>query len=489
MPAPLTLNTPKMLIDGKLVGASDGATFPLFNPATGTQIAEVPEATEQDVNTAVAAANRAFPAWSALDPSKRGACLKKLAALIREHNYELALLEAQSMGRPVDDYFEGFAAAGNFDHYAEAWSQIQGTASLNTPGYVTMTLRQPYGVVAAIIPWNVPVLFFSSKTAPALITGNTVVLKTSEKAPLAAAKVAELVHKAGFPPGVFNIIHGHGQPSGAALAAHMDVRALSFTGSGRTGRLIQETAAKTNLKKVILELGGKSPVIVFEDADLELAVKDTMRSVQFNSGQVCMANSRVYVQDTIADKFIAACKQNLAAVKAGDPTKRGTVHGPQADKIQYNNVLKFIEEGKKSGTLALGGNGNLDSTGGFFIEPTIFLDTPENAKIMKEEVFGPVVNINVIKTEEEAIRKANDTEYGLYAAVYTKDIDRAMRVSKELNSGYVGINCTSPSTAKDLPFGGYKASGQGREGWQHSIDNFLETKSIMMKVGASESKL
>ncbi|KAF5008140.1 hypothetical protein FDECE_5576 [Fusarium decemcellulare] len=473
---------PLMLIDGKLVGASDAGTFPLYNPATGAQIADVPEATEQDVNTAVAAAQRAFPAWSAMDPAKRGACLKKLGALIRESRHELALGEAKSMGRPLAEFFEGFAAASTYEHYAEAWGNIQGQSSLNTPGYVTMTFRQPYGVVAAIIPWNAPLLFFATKTAPALITGNTVVVKSSEKAPLAAAKVAELVNEAGFPPGVFNIISGHGKPSGARLAEHMDVRALSFTGSGRTGRLIQEVAARTNLKKVILELGGKSPVIVFDDADLDQAANDTMHSIQWNSGQVCMANSRVYVQDTIADRFVEACKQKLASVKAGDPTKDGVNHGPQADKIQYNNVLSYIEEGKKSGTLALGGKGTLDSTGGFFVEPTIFLNTPENSKIMKEEVFGPVVNINIIKTEEEAIQKANDTEYGLYAAVYTKDLDRAMRVSKELNSGYVGVNCTSPQTARDLPFGGYKMSGQGREGWLHSMDNFLETKSVMMKI-------
>ncbi|KAF5019530.1 hypothetical protein F66182_8472 [Fusarium sp. NRRL 66182] len=473
---------PLMLIDGQLVEASDGKSFPLFNPATGAKVAQVPEATKDDVDRAVASAQRAFPEWSALAPAKRGGYLKKLAALIKEHNDELALLEARSMGRPLPHFFDGYAASSNFEHYAEAWGQIQGQSSLNTPGYVNMTFRQPFGVVAAIIPWNAPLIFFSSKTAPALITGNTVVLKSSEKAPLGAAKFAELIHKAGFPPGVFNVVSGHGNPSGAALASHMDVRVLSFTGSGRTGRAIQEAAAKSNLKKVILELGGKSPAIIFEDADLDQAVKDTMHSIQINSGQVCMANSRVYVQDTIADRYIEAAKKALAAVKAGDPTKDGVNHGPQADKTQYDTVLRYIEEGKKTSTLALGGKGSFDSTGGCFVEPTIFLDTPEDAKIMKEEIFGSVVNINVIKTEEEAIQKANDTEFGLYAAVYTKNLDRAMRVAKAIDSGYVGINCTSPAVAEDMPFGGYKTSGQGREGWKHSIDNFLEVKTVMIKV-------
>ncbi|QPC76868.1 hypothetical protein HYE68_007620 [Fusarium pseudograminearum] len=479
---------PIMLIDGQLVEASDGNSFPLFNPATGDKVADVPEATKDDTNRAVAAAQRAFPEWSAMDPAQRGSYLKKLASLIKEHNDELALLEAKSMGRPLAEFFEGYLAAASYEHYAESWPHIQGQASLNTPGYVTMTLRQPFGVVAAIIPWNASLLFFAGKSAPALITGNTVVLKSSEKAPLGAAKLAELIHKAGFPPGVFNVLSGHGNPSGVTLASHMDVRAISFTGSSPTGRAIQEAAAKSNLKKVILELGGKSPVIIFDDADLEQAAKDTMHSIQWNSGQACIANSRVYVQESIAHNFVQACKKALSAAKPGDPTEKGINHGPQADKIQYERVMSYINEGKQSGTLELGGNGNLEKTGGFFVEPTIFLNTPEDAKVMKEEIFGPVVNINTIKTEEEAIEKANDTEYGLYAAVYTKNVDRAMRVTQKLNSGYVGINCTSPTTARDLPFGGYKSSGQGREGWLYSLDNFLEVKSVMMKVD-SGSKL
>lgn len=430
----------------------------------------------------MAAAKAAFPSWSETDPSVRASYMKKLAALLRQHSPELARLEAMSMGRPVDQYIDAFAAAGHYDHYAEAWCHIQGQASVNTPGYMTMTLRQPFGVVAAIIPWNVPVLFFASKTAPALVAGNTVVLKSSEKAPLASARVAELVREAGFPPGVFNVLCGHGVPAGAALSRHMDVRAISFTGSGRTGRAIQEAAAKSNLKKVILELGGKSPALIFADADIEKAVQETAHSIQWNSGQVCMANSRVYVHKDVADKYIEAFKKRFAAVSAGDPLQKGIDHGPQADEVQYKSVMAYIEEGKQAGSLALGGKGNLESTNGFFVEPTVFLDTPEQARVMKEEIFGPVVNINTFETEAEAIKKANDTEYGLYASVYTKDISRALRIAKALESGYVGVNCTSPATAKDLPFGGYKASGQGREGWLHSLDNFLETKSIMIKV-------
>ncbi|KAH8747162.1 aldehyde dehydrogenase domain-containing protein [Diaporthe sp. PMI_573] len=476
---------PRMLINGELVEASDKKTFTLHNPATTSKLADVPEATEDDANAAVAAAKAAFPSWSETAPAKRGSYMQKLASLIRSHNEELAALEAQSMGKPVTGYFDAYAAAGKFDHYAASWSQIKGETSLNAPGKISMTFRQPYGVVAAIIPWNVPLLFFASKAAPALITGNTVVVKTSEKAPLAAAKVAELIKEAGFPPGVFNVISGHGNPSGAVLASHMDVRALTFTGSARTGRLIQEAAAKSNLKKVILELGGKSPALIFEDADLEKAVADTSHSIQSNSGQVCMANSRVYVQKSIAPKFVEAFQKKFAQVNAGDPTKKETNHGPQADGFQYHNVLKYIEEGKTAGgSLALGGKGKLDSMGGYFIEPTVFLDTPENTRFMKEEIFGPVVNISTFETEEEAIKVANNTEFGLYAAVFTKDLDRAMRVAKALESGYVGINCTSPNIAPDMPFGGYKSSGQGREGGTNSLDNFLEVKTILIDLGS-----
>ncbi|CAI4214043.1 unnamed protein product [Parascedosporium putredinis] len=428
---------PRMLIGGQLVEASDKASFPIYNPATREKVADVPEATEADVNTAVAAAKDAFPAWSALDPAARGAYLKKLAALIRQNNAELALLEASSMGRPVSEYIDGFAAAGHFEHYSEAWPHIQGQSSLNTPGFVTMTWRQPYGVVGAIIPWNVPLLFFASKAAPALIAGNTVVLKSSEKAPWPPPASPSSSTK----PGSRRRVQRHLGPRRTlrrgAVGAHGRARAHVYW-LRRTGRLIQEVAAKTNLKKVVLELGGKSPAIVFADADVEKAVAETMHSIQWNSGQVCMANSRVYVQEDVAPRFVEAFKQKFAAVKAGNPADKEVHHGPQADEVQYKNVMGFIEEGKKTGSLALGGNGTLDATG--------------------EEVFGPVVNINTFKTEEEAVAKANDTVFGLYAAVYTKDISRALRVAKALESGYVGVNTTSPRTGRDMPFGGYKMS-------------------------------
>jgi aldehyde dehydrogenase (NAD+) len=297
-----------------------------------------------------------------------------------------------------------------------------------------------------------------------------------------SARVGHFIQEAGFPPGIINIVTGFGNVSGSVLSHHMDVRALSFTGSNRTGTLIQQASSKSNLKPVFLEPGGKSPAIVFEDADLEAAAEETQNSVQTNSGQTCMANSRIYVQDSVAENFIKLLEEKFGPVKLGDPTLHETNHGPQADKVQYNNVLKYLEIGKKDGKLITGGNPDSHENG-YFIPPTIFTGLPEDSQIMKEEVFGPVVNINSFKTEEEVMAKANDTEYGLYAAVFTKNIDRAMRFAKGLEAGTVGVNCTSPVTGKDTPFGGYKESGLGREGLPfYSLHNFLETKWVIIKI-------
>lgn len=259
----------------------------------------------------------------------------------------------------------------------------------------------------------------------------------------------------------------------------MDVRLITFTGSGRTGRLIREAAAKSNMKNVVLELGGKSPAVIFDDADLERAANETSHSVQWNSGQVCMANSRVYVHASVAERFVELFKESFKAVRLGDPLDPEVNHGPQADHAQYNIVKKYFEMGKQDGKLAIGGVP--EDTVGYFIQPTIFLDTPENAQIMKDEVFGPIVNINVFTNEEEVIRMANDTEFGLYSSVYTRDIDRALRFAKASEAGTVAINCTSPTGAFDLPFGGYKSSGVAREGIHDSLDNYLETKTVIIR--------
>ena len=297
-----------------------------------------------------------------------------------------------------------------------------------------------------------------------------------------SAKFATLVEKAGFPPGVFNILSGHGHTSGSVLAHHMDVRVLSFTGSGATGRLIQAASANSNLKKVVLELGGKSPAVIFNDADLEKAAAETQHSIKWNSGQVCVANSRIYVQEEVAEQFIALFERQFRDVVAGDPTDQATNHGPQADESQFNSVRAYIEGAKASGRQILGAARDGLPDDGYFVPPTIFLDVAEDAKITKEEIFGPVVVINTFKTEDEVVRKANDTEFGLYAAVYTRDVNRALRMAKMLEAGTVGVNCTSPSGARDMPFGGWKGSGVGREGFTVSMDHYLETKTVLMSV-------
>ncbi|KAL3258021.1 hypothetical protein ABHI18_006379 [Aspergillus niger] len=337
----------------------------------GIQDLKLHEANKADVNEAVAGAKAAFPAWRDLSPTQRGKYFHKLASLIREHEQEFARLEALSSGKPVSRYIDASVAADAFSYFAEAGWTVQGSSSWNTPGQLNITSREPYGVVAAIIPWNVPFAFFGIKIAPALAAGNTIVLKSSEKAPLTA----------GFPPGVVNVLSGYGPTTGAILASHMEVRCLSFTGSTQTGRKIQSYAALSNLKTVHVELGGKTPAIIFPDADLESAAAQTSFSVQIFSGQTCNANSRIYVHESVADKFLAMFKSMFGAAVLGDPLDKET---PRSTGRSNPN--------------------------GYFIKPTVFENAPEDAQIMKEEVFGPVVVINTFRTEEEVLAKANDSD-------------------------------------------------------------------------------
>ncbi|RAK86199.1 betaine-aldehyde dehydrogenase [Aspergillus costaricaensis CBS 115574] len=470
----------RLFINGEFRPSSDDKTFPVINPFTQELAADVHEANKADVSDAVAGAKAAFPAWRDLSPTQRGKYFHKLASLIREHEQELARLEALSSGKPVSRYIDASVAADAFCYFAEAGWTVQGSSSWNTPGQLNITSKEPYGVVAAIIPWNVPFAFFGIKIAPALAAGNTIVLKSSEKAPLTCAFGAKLIAEAGFPPGVVNVLSGYGPTTGAILASHMEVRCLSFTGSTLTGRKIQSYAALSNMKTVHAELGGKTPAIIFPDADLESAAAQTSFSIQIFSGQTCNANSRIYVHESVADKFLGLFKSMFGAAVLGNPLDNETTLGPQVDQVQYERVKSYLLAGEKEGELTLGG----DAKNGYFIKPTVFENTPEDAQIMKEEIFGPVVVINTFRTEEEVLAKANDSEYGLYAAVFTRDIDRAVRVSKLLEAGTVGVNCTSPCMPKDMPFGGFKGSGMGRESFLHSMDGYLETKAILIQAGS-----
>jgi aldehyde dehydrogenase (NAD+) len=351
---------------------------------------------------------------------------------------------------------------------------------LNTKDHVNITFRQPFGVCGGIIPWNIPLLMLINKVGPALVTGNTLVLKSSEKSPLSSLFVAKLAQEIGLPKGVLNVLSGFGRPCGEAIAKHMDIRKLSFTGSVIAGRAIKKAAAESNLKNVTLELGGKSPLVIFEDAELAKAIPAAAFSILANSGQACIASSRVYVHASIADKFMAGMKAAMVEMgKSGDALVAGTRRGPQADKIQFDRVMSYLQSAKDEKIdIPLGGH--REGEKGYFIEPTIIANAPEDSKVMKEEIFGPVVCINTFTDEEEVLEKANDTEYGLYASVFTKDISRALRVAKRLEAGSVGVNCTSPTMAIDMPFGGFKQSGDGRELSKYSTDYWTELKSVFI---------
>lgn len=369
-------------------------------------------------------------------------------------------------------------AINGLRHIAGRAYEIQGETSLNTPGFLNLTFRQPYGVCGAITPWNVPLLMVTQKLGPALLTGNTIVIKTSEKAPLSALVLAKCCQEIDLPKGVVNILSGFGQPCGDAIARHMDIRKLSFTGSTATGKAIKRAAAESNLKNVTLELGGKSPLIIFEDADIQKAAQAAAFSILVNSGQACVASSRVYVQSSIASEFTSAVKTAMAAMgTSGDPLVAGTARGPQADKLQFDRVVGFLEEAKSEGAEIVMGGGHEEKQG-YYIQPTIFKNVPETSRVFREEIFGPVMCLGTFDDEETVLKSANDSEFGLYASVFTRDISRGIRVAKRFEAGNVGINCSSPTGAVDMPFGGWKQSGEGQENSKHGMEAWTELKSV-----------
>jgi len=413
-PIPIDKIETRLYINGAFSESSDEGTFKVISPFTQEKVVDMSEASVEDTNRAVAAAKAAFLNWSELSPDVRGGYLKRLGALIGGASSKLAQLEAISSGRPVSQYIDAMYAENLTEHFAAAsWEGAHGKSSLNTPGFVGMTFRQPIGPVAVIIPWNLSVAFVAMKVVPALAAGCTVVLKGSEKSPLTVAKVASLVHEVGFPPGVFNILSGHGSPSGSTLASHMDIRAINFTGSTATGRNVQAAAAASNLKKVILELGGKSPAIIFDDADVEKAAAETAGSLIFLMGQACIANTRIYVQESVADRFKSVFLTIWKGISKGDPLLPETQQGPQADSIQHERIKQYLEAAKSGkGKLELGGHATGVDGKGYFIEPTVYSEVAEDEKTQREEIFGPFVSINTFKTEQEAVAKANDSEYG-----------------------------------------------------------------------------
>ncbi|KAJ9630061.1 hypothetical protein H2204_008716 [Knufia peltigerae] len=475
----------RCFINNEFVEAKE--TFAIHNPSNGELTARVSQADVDLVNSAVDAAEAAGPAWAALGSTTRAECLSRLADLLIANTQQLCRLEAISVGKVVTFYPAEIQWAADVLRYnAGLAREIHGETSMTTAGFLNMTIRLPYGVCGAICPWNGPLIAIALKAGPALVTGNTLILKPSEKSPLTALYMAKLIIDAGFPPGVFNIVPGHGRVTGAAIASHMRIRKLAFTGSTATGRIVKKLAAESNLKDVTLELGGKSPLIVFPDADLEQAVVMAAFSIAYNSGQICIASSRVYVHESIADKFVELYVAELKKImgKAGDALDPTTTHAPQADALQYERIMGYIDGANREGAKLVTGGKRIGEKG-YFVEPTVFFNPGQSSTINREEVFGPVASVNTFTSEEEVLKLANDTEYGLYASVFTKDLNRALRFAKELESGMVGVNCTSPTMPFDLPFGGSKQSGEGRECSLKALQAWTETKTVMIKVSTS----
>jgi aldehyde dehydrogenase (NAD+) len=474
----------KLLIDNQWVDSASGKTFPTINPATGEVICQVAEADAADVDRAVRAARHAFEKgpWRKTAAAERGRLLNRLADLIERHADELARLESLDNGKP-------YAVAGAADlpltiacyRYYAGWAdKVQGRTIPISGDYFCYTRLEPVGVVGQIIPWNFPLLMQAWKLAPALATGNTVVMKPAEQTPLTALRVGELILEAGFPPGVVNLLPGYGPTAGAAIARHMDVDKIAFTGSTEVGHLIMEASAKSNLKRVTLELGGKSPNIVFADADLDAAIEGSHFALFFNQGQCCCAGSRLFVEESAYDEFVERSAARARRRTVGDPFDPATEQGPQVDQDQYNKVMRYIDSGKNEGARLVCGGGSVGDRG-YFIQPTVFADVKDDMTIAREEIFGPVMSIIKFRDIDDVVERANRTEYGLAAAVWTRDIGKAYAIANNVRAGTVWINCYDVFDAA-APFGGFKQSGMGRELGEYGLQQYTEVKTVTVKL-------
>lgn len=479
----------KIFINNEWCDSVSGKTFPTINPCTGEIICQIQEGDKADVDKAVAAAKNAFKRgspWRRMDASKRGKLLYKLAELIARDVDYIASLETLDNGKPFNDSVDDINVTVDFLKYYAGWADKNHGQTIPSDGdLITFTRHEPVGVCGQIIPWNYPLMMVAWKFGPALACGNTCVLKPAEQTPLTALYCASLIKEAGFPPGVVNIVPGYGPTAGAAIAEHMDVDKVAFTGSTEVGKLIMQAAGKSNLKRVSLELGGKSPLIIFSDADLDTAAYWAHAASMNNHGQNCVAGSRTFVQDTIYDEFVKKCVEFAQYRSVGDPFEDGTQQGPQIDETQMNKILSYIDSGKAEGAkLECGGCRQGDK--GYFIQPTVFSNVTDNMKIAREEIFGPVQSIIKFSTLDEVLDRANNTTYGLGGGVITKDINTAMMCVQGLQAGSVWVNCYDQLTPQ-TPFGGFKQSGQGRELGQYALKEYTEVKTVSIMIPEKNS--
>src|SRR5256885_3601545 len=473
------VRTYQMYINGEWVASKSNKTFPVYDPASEEIIAQVPDSNAEDVNRAVAAAKAAFEEgpWAQTTAQERGRVLFRLAEKIRQNATLLAEIEARNCGKPiVEAEYDITDVATCFEYYGGLATKILGYVNPVPDNAVSLTLKEPIGVAGQIIPWNYPLRMAAWKLAPALAAGCTCVLKPAEQTPLSVLEMANWFEEVGLPPGVVNIITGFGESAGAPIVTHPEINKIAFTGSGSVGKMILKAAAE-NVKRVTLELGGKSPNIFFADADFENAIDGALFGVFINQGEVCSAGSRILVEKKIYSKFVDAMVEKAKRIKLGPPLERDTKMGPLVSKEQYDRVLQYQEIGKKEAKVGSGGGRAKAFGKGYYVEPTIFYDVDNSARIAREEIFGPVAAVIPFENESDALRIANDSPYGLAAAVWSRDIFKAMRMVKAIRAGIVWVNHMQP-TYVEAPWGGYKQSGFGRELGPWGLEEYLETKQV-----------